>query len=162
MSKPYTHLGLSTQLRGVKFRSRLEARWALYFDGMGIGWQYEPQRFNLDSGTYIPDFRLTWPSGHSLWVEVKPIEDVVTPRDRVRYQDFTRNRVLLMLVGLPAPKAYKHAAADGQPGGVVLLRNGPIFVLTTDGSPFDMTEAKQAALLAVSAKFLSRRGAAVK
>jgi len=59
---------------GHHFRSRLEARWAVYFDALGIEWIYEPQTFtNFDfEGTagqsYLPDFYLP---ECDLFVEVK-------------------------------------------------------------------------------------------
>jgi hypothetical protein len=60
--------GLPTEYGGVTFRSRLEARWALFFDALGVIWQYEPEGFDLPSGLYVPDF---WVSGAG-WFEVKP------------------------------------------------------------------------------------------
>jgi hypothetical protein len=53
--------------RGVNFRSRLEARWAAFFDAVGWPWQYEP---DLGLDRWIPDFLIT--SGAGLLVEVKP------------------------------------------------------------------------------------------
>lgn len=48
-----------TEYNGYRFRSRLEARWANFFDRMGIKFVYEPQTFVLENGTlYIPDFYL--------------------------------------------------------------------------------------------------------
>jgi hypothetical protein len=38
---------IETLYRGYRFRSRLEARWAVFFDVAGIGWQYEPEGFDL-------------------------------------------------------------------------------------------------------------------
>lgn len=59
---------IETHYRGYRFRSRLEARWAVFFDAMGIEWQYESQGFMLPSGPYLPDFFLPrW----DLWFEVK-------------------------------------------------------------------------------------------
>lgn len=45
--------GFPTLYSGVNFRSRLEARWAIMFDLLGITWEYEPA-FPLAG--YIPDF----------------------------------------------------------------------------------------------------------
>lgn len=60
---------LETHYAGYRFRSRLEARWALFFDTAGIAWEYERQGFKLSDGTcYLPDF---WLPGVNLWVEVK-------------------------------------------------------------------------------------------
>src|SRR5690349_16214156 len=68
---------IETQYRGYRFRSRLEARWAVFFDAQGLRWEYEPEGFDLPSGWYLPDFRLLgtgWGryDPGELWVEVKP------------------------------------------------------------------------------------------
>lgn len=50
---------IETVYRGYRFRSRLEARWAVFFDAMGIEWRYEEQGFELEDGSrYLPDFYL--------------------------------------------------------------------------------------------------------
>ena len=61
---------IQTVYKGYKFRSRLEARWAIFFDALGLDWEYEPEGYELPDGTYyLPDFYL--PSMR-IWVEVKP------------------------------------------------------------------------------------------
>lgn len=50
-----------------RFRSRVEARWAVFFDALGIEWDYEREGFALPSGPYLPDF---WIEGLG-WAEVK-------------------------------------------------------------------------------------------
>lgn len=59
--------GIPTQYKGVRFRSRLEARWAVLFDSLGWPWAYEP----TDLSWYIPDFVLRFDAG-PIAVEVKP------------------------------------------------------------------------------------------
>jgi hypothetical protein len=49
---------IETTYKGYRFRSRLEARWAVFFDALGVKWEYEPEGFELPSGRYLPDFRL--------------------------------------------------------------------------------------------------------
>lgn len=45
--------------KGIKFRSKLEAQWAKFFDSYGIKWCYEPEGFKFSDGTtYLPDFYL--------------------------------------------------------------------------------------------------------
>lgn len=64
---------IETSYAGCRFRSRLEARWAVFFDHLGVKWLYEPQGFELPSGErYLPDFQLP---DHRLWVEVKGDEE---------------------------------------------------------------------------------------
>lgn len=43
---------------GIKFRSRLEASWAAYWDAHDIAWAYESEGFDLDGIWYLPDFFL--------------------------------------------------------------------------------------------------------
>jgi hypothetical protein len=58
---------IETLYKGYRFRSRLEARWAVFFDALGVDWQYEPQGYEVGGQRYLPDFWL-----HMLgWVEVK-------------------------------------------------------------------------------------------
>lgn len=63
-----------TQYKNILFRSRLEARWAVYFDQLGINWLYEPEYDDVEFGgcliLYKPDFYLT---DYDLWVEVKAV-----------------------------------------------------------------------------------------
>lgn len=49
---------IETRYAGYHFRSRLEARWAVFFDSLGIRWEYEPQGYDLPAGPYLPDFLL--------------------------------------------------------------------------------------------------------
>ncbi len=67
---------IETSYKGYRFRSRLEARWAVFFDTLGIRYQYEPEAFEIESWlgnggkkwVYLPDFYL--PDSQT-WVEVK-------------------------------------------------------------------------------------------
>lgn len=50
---------IQTEYNGYRFRSRLEARWAVAFDAMGIAYEYEPEGYELNDGAkYLPDFKL--------------------------------------------------------------------------------------------------------
>ncbi len=61
-----TPRGIPTIYAGVQFRSRIEAKWAAFFDELRWAWEYEP----IDLAGYIPDFVL--PFRHApLLVEVK-------------------------------------------------------------------------------------------
>lgn len=70
----YTIKAKPTLYKGIEFRSRLEARWAAFFDLLEWKWEYEPCDFN---GWY-PDFVIFGKvdygkSGRNIYVEVKPI-----------------------------------------------------------------------------------------
>lgn len=70
---------LETRYAGCRFRSRLEARWAVFLNELGIAWEYEPQGFEVtrrisnpwnedDTFRYLPDF---WLPDLGIWFEVK-------------------------------------------------------------------------------------------
>jgi len=66
---------IPTLYKGIRFRSRLEATWARFFDELQWPWEYEP----VDLNGYIPDFilPLQWNLGGAgsyrpVLVEVKP------------------------------------------------------------------------------------------
>jgi hypothetical protein len=68
---------IETSYKGYRFRSRSEARWAVFFDVLGYAWEYEPEGYDLGGswGYYLPDFRV-WSGdrvglGVPQWIEVK-------------------------------------------------------------------------------------------
>jgi len=75
---------IETRYRGYRFRSRLEARWAVFLDDLAIRWTYEPEGFDLGHAWYLPDFwirladKLQRPYPRGLppecgfWLEIKP------------------------------------------------------------------------------------------
>jgi hypothetical protein len=67
---------IPTVYKGVQMRSRLEARWAAFFDLCGWQWEYEP----FDLNGWIPDFMLRGAKTNTL-VEVKPLDWIVPLTD---------------------------------------------------------------------------------
>ena len=62
---------IPTHFNGTLFRSRLEARWAMFFDELGVSAFYEP--WDIGHG-YVPDFFLHGFSfNKELIAEIKPI-----------------------------------------------------------------------------------------
>lgn len=60
---------IETFYNGYRFRSRLEAKWAVFFDDVGIPYEYETEGYVLPDGRYyLPDFYLPW---FKTFVEVK-------------------------------------------------------------------------------------------
>ena len=50
---------IETLYRGHYFRSKAEARFAVFLDCLGVKWEYEPQGFDLGNGLkYLPDFKI--------------------------------------------------------------------------------------------------------
>ena len=95
---------IETRYNGYRFRSRTEARWAVFFDAIYMRYHYEVSGYDLGGIAYLPDFRLkgegTFP--HAEYVEVKP----GTP---TRYE---WNKAVLLCYGL---ESAVHIFA-GEPG----------------------------------------------
>jgi len=72
---------IPTFYNGTQFRSRLEARWAAFFDLAGWRWEYEPP----EEGGWIPDFLLI--GDKIVKVEVKPINWVGDERSLLKQTD---------------------------------------------------------------------------
>lgn len=61
---------IDTKYKGYNFRSRLEARWAVYFDSIGLKWDYEVEGFMLSNNKYyLPDFYIP----NFGYIEIKPL-----------------------------------------------------------------------------------------
>jgi hypothetical protein len=73
---------IETIYNGFRFRSRLEARWAVFFDALGVKHEYEREGYKLPSGHYLPDF---WLPNYKCWVEIKGQEP--TPAELKRAEE---------------------------------------------------------------------------
>lgn len=97
---------IETHYKGYRFRSRLEARWAVYLDAAGIAWDYETQGFDFGGGSlYLPDF---WLPQFSAWAEVKPV--ALTDEERGKVESLVRGsgRPCILLIGTPAVASYPY------------------------------------------------------
>jgi hypothetical protein len=139
-----TIMAIETIYNGYRFRSRLEARWAVFFDEAQIRYEYEPEGFDIpDVGYYLPDFYL--PQFRS-YAEVKPLsvskdEEAETKR-KLRilfYGKYDINTILLK--GDPVDmnlQIYANDANDesGGEGWWSTKRDGMRFMLSVeDGLP---------------------------
>ena len=107
---------IETYYNGCHFRSRLEARWAVYFDLCGIDWEYETEGYEitLENGhtvKYLPDFVLHNIIIHTkniipnLYVEVK---GVMTEYDELKIDSFHKSgHEILILQELPKKFSIK-------------------------------------------------------
>jgi hypothetical protein len=118
---------IETVYNGYRFRSRLEARWAVFFDAMSIKYEYEPEGFELGDGyRYLPDFYLP---DNDVWVEIKGKQ--LTIEERIKTELFcsakcdfanggARFRLLegeipkepLAFAGIPGIYAYMYVSRD--------------------------------------------------
>jgi hypothetical protein len=82
---------IETQYKGYRFRSRLEARWAVFFDACGYNWEYEPEGFDLGNGVYyLPDFKIFGEDDNGdfnvFWIEVKAADEGLTDPKVLAFQ----------------------------------------------------------------------------
>ena len=104
---------IETEYKGYRFRSRLEARWAVFFDTLGIAWEYEKEGYDLGNGRwYLPDF---WLPQVNMWAEIKPTEFTLEESARAFGLAQGTGHPVLMQVGLPENKGYE--AAHPMPAG---------------------------------------------
>lgn len=99
---------IPTEYKGYKFRSRLEARWAVFFDSIGIEWDYEIEGFNVQGfGWYLPDFYLPHVKQ---FCEVKPeyIDRDNELDDKLRAFVKTTGSEIVLLKGSPDYVFYKY------------------------------------------------------
>ena len=90
---------IPTTYNNIKFRSRLEARWAVFFDQLGIKYLYEFEGFELENREwYLPDFYLP---EYGIYCEVKP--SIIEVDENINtFNEFAKGRYwLLLLVGTP-------------------------------------------------------------
>lgn len=97
---------IETTYAGCRFRSRLEARWAVFFNRLGISWEYEPQGYNVNGRAYLPDFRIT-SFGLSISVEVKGENDRLDMRLLADFLEKESHTDMVLVLGpIPADTPF--------------------------------------------------------
>lgn len=103
---------IETRYKGYRFRSRLEARWAVFFDACGYQWEYEPEGFDLPSGAkYLPDFKVFGVDAngecYEYWFDVKPEGVRIPEKDMAKMAEFADKKDctdFIILEGAPNPE----------------------------------------------------------
>jgi hypothetical protein len=85
---------IPTTYKGIEFRARSEARWAVFFDKLGIRYLYEPLKVTPpDTGGYYPDFFFQdW----RIYGEVKDLE-----RDNLTFEEIGKMVSLVHALKVP-------------------------------------------------------------
>lgn len=111
---------IETRYKGYRFRSRLEARWAVFLDALGVAWEYEKEGFDLGDGLlYLPDFWL--PGGtpyfgegrNGVWLEIKPEEPSHEEREKCERLCTATGQDVYILIGVPQTDQYGLIDAEG-------------------------------------------------
>lgn len=107
---------LPSAYRGIRFRSRTEARWAIYFEALGVPWEYEVEGFALPSGNYVPDFLLPpRDKAPARWVEIK--NGPVTEIDQRLARELAELTGLAVVTFVGPPITSRDAGMEWCPGG---------------------------------------------
>jgi hypothetical protein len=145
---------IETQYRGYLFRSRLEARWAVFFDALQMEWQYETQGYELGDCRYLPDF---WLPQIDAFVEVKGDPDglrkdfarmsaILGPKSPL--PGFAAGKTSLIVLGqVPEPHiahTILHATYSRRSG--ILARSYGFFAPTVGGPGTYLSDTQQSVL----------------
>lgn len=86
---------IETEYKGYRFRSRLEARWAVFFDALGLNWEYETEGYDILGEWYLPDF---WIKDYECFIEIKPEVE-----DHTLYYNFRNvvQKTIILISGTP-------------------------------------------------------------
>lgn len=90
---------IDTRYNNHLFRSRLEARYAVFFDELKVKWLYEYEGFELgNNDRYLPDFYLP---DYGIYAEIKPIAFNYKEHSKCKRLANLTQRKVIELVGLP-------------------------------------------------------------
>jgi hypothetical protein len=93
---------IETEYNGYLFRSRIEARWAVFFDTLGVKYEYEKEGYDLGHlGWYLPDF---WLPELKVFVEVKGKYPTLKEELKARQLIWDTDYSMIFLFGnIPSP-----------------------------------------------------------
>jgi hypothetical protein len=91
---------LPTSYQGYEFRSRTEARWAVFLDALSIRWEYERQGFIVGGIRYLPDFYLP---ELERYLEIKGSHPTPFEVEKCRWLAEGTGREVLLAIGEPHP-----------------------------------------------------------
>lgn len=89
---------IETSYKGYRFRSRTEARWAVFLDAIHVKWTYEQQGFDLSGTPYLPDF---WVESWQAWIEIKGPEPQPVEIEKCRLLSEASGKRVLLIYGEP-------------------------------------------------------------
>ena len=143
---------INTRYSGYNFRSRTEARWAVFFDCIGWNWQYEREGFHLPSGPYLPDFYFPDFGG---WAEVKGKEFTSIEKQKCKELSIDGS-IVILLDGLPDFKSYECFSKGEEISNIIFITDGAKYSPLYYGYDFDndyFKETAEAVRVALSARF---------
>jgi hypothetical protein len=96
---------IETHYDGYHFRSRLEARWAVFLNYIGVKYEYEKEGYKftseyhkLNNRWYLPDF---WLPDFDCWLEIKGKEPTREEKSLCELLGQHTDKMVLLASGLP-------------------------------------------------------------
>jgi len=106
---------IETEYKDYLFRSRLEARWAVFFDAIGVTWEYEKEGYDFDGLWYLPDFWVwEWDSFAEIKGYTEQLEDGLFKCRKLKEMTGKRSFVLY---GAPDYEIYQMIFPDVEHDG---------------------------------------------
>jgi hypothetical protein len=100
-----TRVAKHTWYNNCWYRSKLEARWAIFFDELQLTTLYEPRTFGFRGRQYTPDF---WIADWKCYVEIKPINSRSWDIQPLRRLARLRSKcAVLLIMGQPSLEDYE-------------------------------------------------------
>lgn len=140
---------IETTWRGIRYRSRTEARWAVFLTTAEIAFEYEKEGYALPSGPYLPDF---WLPERKHWLEIKGQEPTDREKRLARELATATESSVFFGIGIPDPDNYDllyvWPGDDGSEGQMVSRLEGPRGAYDAaraerfDGKPNPVTKPK--------------------
>lgn len=102
---------IETHYKGYRFRSRLEARWAVFLSSLGYSWEYEKEGYVINGRPYLPDFWIPVitqrEDGWGIWIEIKPCELTCDQNSLLAELARQGGHHVYAICGSPSPKDYE-------------------------------------------------------
>ncbi len=96
---------IPTEFAGIAYRSRTEARWAVFFTENNIPFSYETEGFEIDGLRYVPDF---WLPFAKCWFEVKPFDPLPIEQEKALRLAWATGKMVFLAPGAPAEDIGLH------------------------------------------------------
>jgi hypothetical protein len=108
---------IPTTYNGIIFRSRMEARWAVFMNALSVAFDYEPEGYDLNGVFYLPDF---WLPDLNIFMEIKPLVPTEDEMEKARRLVQHTGCDLVFQVGNPRFRD----SADGAGFPMILTQDG--------------------------------------
>lgn len=133
----YEIKAIQMRYKGHHFRSRTEARWAVFFDAIDFRWEYEPEGYADGKTAYLPDFLVTMPDGAQFFADVKPDDYHISDDDKEQFYrklSTEKDRRVVLLTGITRYMLYDSIApgSSGHELQAVLFQDYEPFLRVAD------------------------------